>query len=337
MKVSNSKVKVWRRCPKKYEFKYVYGLRSKQRKIQLERGTWLHDLLMHHYDGEDWMERHAILTKEFYKLFEEEREDLGDLPDECGRIMRSYVRSYKQEDEQYVTVDSELDEIITLPNGLRVQVIIDLIVEDRGGGLWIWDHKTRKKFENAENMILDPQLSLYYYCAELMGYKPLRGALYNEILTKPPTIPKLTAKTHQLERRANLFTDVFTYLTEIKRHDFNPEDYSAILRTIALKQKDRFFRRTAIPKDPPVLRQVMRDTVDSALEMERAERRNRFPRTYDGSCRWGCDFIDICFAQLHGADIEPMIRQSYEVKPRKEEDEYEPRVHSRRQRTRIRR
>jgi hypothetical protein len=49
--LSNSKVKTWNRCPKQWEFKYIYGLRPKKKTIQLERGSWVHELLMVHYDG----------------------------------------------------------------------------------------------------------------------------------------------------------------------------------------------------------------------------------------------------------------------------------------------
>jgi hypothetical protein len=34
-------MKTFRRCPKQYEFKYVYGLRPKLKKLQLEKGSWV--------------------------------------------------------------------------------------------------------------------------------------------------------------------------------------------------------------------------------------------------------------------------------------------------------
>jgi hypothetical protein len=99
MRVSHSRVKTWRRCPNQYRYKYVMGLKPRERKTQLERGSWLHELLMVHYDGEDWRLRHRALKKQFMNLFEEEREQLGDLPTECFRIMKSYERTYKFDDE----------------------------------------------------------------------------------------------------------------------------------------------------------------------------------------------------------------------------------------------
>jgi hypothetical protein len=293
-------------------------LAPKKKAVQLERGSWIHDLLMVHYDGEDWRERHRELAKRFNNLFEEEREMLGDLPRECLRIMKSYLYTYEQEDKKFRVVDSELNEIVTLPNGLEVNVVVDLIMEDQRGGLWPWDHKTRGSFEELDIIIMDPQKSIYFDALEIMGYTPLRGVGENEIRTKPPAVPALLARGG-LSKRKNIDTDVRTYMAAIRRQGLDPRDYSEILRLIASRQKDRFFRRTAIPKDRPVLRTARRELVQSAREIRFAERKAVYPRTVDRSCKWGCEFRDICFADLHGADISSMIKMNFTN--RKDRDE----------------
>jgi hypothetical protein len=313
MRVSNSKIKTWRRCPNKYRYKYRMRLRPKRKALELERGSWIHELLMVHYDGEDWKARHKALTKKFYSMFEEEREMLGDLPTECKRIMEAYLRTYKNEDKQIRVVDSELNEIVTLPNGLQLQVIVDLIVEDRKGRLWAWDHKTRKNFGDTGSMLLDPQLTLYYYALELLGYKPMGGVLYNELRTKPPAVPQLL-KAGGLSKRMNIDTDVYTYLAEIHRHGLDPNAYTKILQHLARNQKDRFFKRTVLPKDPPMLKQIVKELVWSSREIKRAEAKGEFPRTFiPQSCRWDCEFKELCIAELHGSDISSMIKSDFVV------------------------
>jgi len=311
MQVSNSRINTWRRCPNRFRYKYVMDLRPKGRRIQLERGTWIHELLMVHYDGEDWRERHRALTKKFNTFFEEEREQLGDLPAECGRIMKSYLRHYRNEDKRYVTIDSEMDEVVTLSNGLRVNVIIDLVVWDKVlKGIWLWDHKTRKSFEDADNILLDPQGSRYYDAAQIMGYRPLLGFVANEIRTKAPAVPGML-QSGELSQRKNIDTDVYTYMSAIRAEGLDPSRYAEILEIIAAKQKDRFFRRTALPKDPPILKQNRIELVQSANEILHAERKNAYPRTFDKSCSWGCDYRDICIAELMGGDISSMIKMNY--------------------------
>jgi len=320
MRLSNSKIKTWRRCPNKYRYKYVMDLEPRAHRVQLERGTWVHSLLQHHYDGDGWEPRHDELERDFYNLPEEVRVELGDLPDECARIMKAYLRHWRNEDKKLVVVDSEMDEIVTLPNGIQFRVIVDLIVEDSWTKkLFAWDHKTRKNFERSDNMLLDPQLTNYFTALQMMGYEPLGGVCYNEIRTKPPVVPDML-KNGMLSQRKNMDTDVRTYYREIKRHGEDPEDYAEMLRHLARNQEDRFFRRTYLPKDPPMLKQMKKEIVWSAREISRATRTNEYPRTFiPASCKWDCEYKDLCIAELHGADIGSMIKLGF--RRRHESDE----------------
>ena len=311
MRVSNSKLNTYRRCPNKYRYKYVMRLSPRKKSLALERGSWVHELLMVHADGQHWPTRHLELTKMFYSLFEEERDELGNLPAECDRIMRSYLRTYKDDDERYRVVDTELDEIIELPNGLRVNIIIDKIVEDLvNGGLWLVDYKTRKGFEDVENMMIDPQITLYYWGAEIMGYSPLNGGMYDEIRTKAPAIPNLN-KDGSLSKRKDIDTDLYTYYSEIRKHELDPADYSEILTLIARRQKGKFFRRTVRPQDPPVVRTTLREAVMTTNSILRAEAKGHFPRTFDKSCSWGCEFKNLCVAELYGGNPDPIIKMNF--------------------------
>lgn len=316
--VSNSKLNTYRRCPRKYRFKYVEGLEAKAKVVQLERGTWLHALLQAYYNGEDWKEKHKELTKVFYNLFEEERVDLGDMPKDCLRIMRAYLRYYRDDFDRYVVVDTELDETVTLPSGLKMRIIVDLVLEDkRSGLLFAWDHKSRENLESVDNMLIDPQLTRYYYGLERLGYTPLGGVGYNELRTKPPTVPAVL-KRGGLSKAKNIDTDVYTYMKAIRDHDLNPADYSETLQLIATRQKDKFFKRTILPKDPPILKMMMKETRQTAAEIVSAERQDRFPRTHDKSCKWMCQFKNICLAELHGADYSPIVKMDFTTREQRE-------------------
>lgn len=317
MRLSNSKAKTWRRCPNQFRYKYVMKLRPKAKGLPLEKGSWMHSLLQAMYEGRSWKKEHKRLTKVFLSLWDEEREALGDLPGECKRLMVSYMRQYPNDRERYKVIDCEFDEIVTLPNGLKLQIIIDLIVEDLiEGGLWIWDHKFRGKLADSDDMLMDPQLTLYYWALEhIMGYPGIRGTMYNEVRTATPKVPKLL-KSGGLSQRMNIDTDYHTYMAEIKRHDLDPSDYTTILTHIATNEEIRFFRRTPIPKDPPVVKTVVRELVETAQEIQEAERKNRFPRTVEKSCKWYCDYKNICIAEMHGADIQSIIKTDFVVAQR---------------------
>lgn len=316
MKLSNSKVKTWRRCPNKYRYKYVERLEPKAKALPLARGSWMHELLQTHYDGEDWQKAHRKLSREFNTMFEEEREEYGDLPDECQRLMLSYLHRWRTVDKKLTVIDTELNEFITMPNGLRLNIVVDLIVEDEDGGLWVFDHKTRKKFGESTHMIIDPQLTLYFWGLERMGYKPLRGAVVNEIRTKAPAIPE-RLQSGLFTTRQNLDTDVFTYYKTVRESGEDPSKYSGVLQRLA-KQPDKFFRRTRLPKDKPLTQQIMKELVQSANEIRNAERKNAFPRTIDQSCEWQCEFFNLCFTELHGGDISSQVKMNFQERRRPE-------------------
>lgn len=316
MRLSNSKAKTYRRCPKQFYYKYELGLRPKRKSESLTRGDWLHQLLEAHYnpfEGESWREVHKRLTKEFGNMFEEEREELGDLPGETLRIMKSYIRKWKKTDSRLKVVDVELDELLPLPDGDTFNFIIDLIVEDSEGGLWLWDHKTTKNnFMEQDYMLLDAQLARYFWAATVMGYTPLRGVLFNEIRVKAPAVPQLL-KAGGLSQRKNIDSDYYTYLSEIERHGLDPADYEDILRILKLKT-GTFFRRTMMPKDKALTRRTMKDLLDTSREIKSARQANRFPRTVDKSCTWGCDYKDVCITEYFGGDAKSLMKANFTTK-----------------------
>ena len=230
--------------------------------------------------------------------------------------MRSYFAHHKREDRSLYTIDTEVDEILTLPNGLKFNFIIDWIVEDlRDGGLWIVDHKTGKNFLDPDFILLDAQLTRYFWGAERMGYTPLRGVIFNEIRTKPPTEPEVL-KSGRLTGRANLDTDYYTYYRAIRRLGQDPSRYHEELKRLA-QRGDRFFRRTRLPKDTPITRQMMREMGMTANEILRAEKKGHFPRSPSKECTWDCDFRDMCIVELMGGDISSMVKHQFQRRSRR--------------------
>lgn len=330
LRLSNSKANTFQRCPRKFMYRYEQGLRAKVKALPLERGTWLHALLETHYanydrhtvkvgkrlvpTGGDWRVTHKALTQAFNTLFDEEKEDLGNLPEECLRIFKSYLMRYAKEDAaRWKVIDTELDEIITLPSGLRFQIIIDLIVEEPDGGLWIVDHKTVGRFMPVDFMLLDAQLARYFWGAEHMGYKPLRGILFNEVNTTAPTLPKVLTNGTELEKRANLRCDVYTYLRELKRHGMDLDPHREFVKRLA-SQQDMWFRRTRLPKDPPLIKTLMEELEMTADAIRHAQDTGHYPRSVSKDCTWGCEYLHMCQVELAGGDASDIIKSRFTTK-----------------------
>lgn len=318
IRISNSKANTYRRCAKQFHYKYVDKLEKKTKAIQLKRGSWLHELMEWHYTGRDWREVHAEYTAGFMLLFEEEREEYGDLPGDVERLFTSYLQNYHKEDRSLNIVDSEVNEIITLPNGDEFNMIIDLVVEEADGGLWLWDHKTVKDFMPPDFMVIDSQLARYFWGAEHLGYKKLRGVMFNELITKAPTLPKFLEPSQRLEMRQNIVCDVYSYYREIKRRELDPAPYKNFLRMLK-SRNDRWFRRTPLPRDTQLMNRQMEELMWTADEIKIAAALNRYPRTPKKDCRWDCDFLDLCQIQLQGGDISHAVKLRYEHKVPKED------------------
>lgn len=321
IRLSNSKANCWRRCPKQYDFRYERKLRAKRIALPLKKGDWLHQLLMVHYDGQDWKIRQRELTQKFGQLFQEEKEEYGNLPLETARIMTSYLQHYKHEDNFYKIIDSEIDVVCGLPNGDTFNFIIDLVVQEEDGSIWIWDHKNVSSFMDSTYMELDNQLLRYAWGARQIGIKDLRGVVFNELCTKAPTIPELGARG-ELTRRKDLQCDVYTYLREIHKQELNPQDYKAQLKHL-LGQSDKWFRRTRMPADKKLVAASMHELAMTSREIKAASRRREFPRSVDKSCTWMCEYLQICRIERQGGDIKDIVRHRFDTAKREVDLEHQ--------------
>ena len=112
---THSMLKTFRRCPKQTEYKYVERLKPKTQGRPLRLGTWMHKLEEVHGKGGNWKKAQKNLKREWLKLFEEERAEIGDLPGDTERLMRSYLWHYQ--DCPWKILDAEFVLECELPDG----------------------------------------------------------------------------------------------------------------------------------------------------------------------------------------------------------------------------
>lgn len=351
---------MWRRCQKQFAFRYDYPLEvlgqegnlelvPTRKKLPLYRGNWMHALqeALHnqwagttpfmldfgkgrnaiHEEAEDWEEVHAILTEQFEQMFVEEREDLGDLPSECERLFRSYLRFWDDDQDTY--------EVATVGGTPAIEVVleapltrwgidepfkgkVDLIVEDSEyGGLWIWDAKWVKTVPPPDERMMSPQAIMYVWALRYVYDLDIRGFVYNYGRTKPPAIPQVL-KRGTLSLRRNMDTDVSTYVSAIKQlHGDDWKQYIPCYREKLSELKGReglWFRRERVPVEDERILAGLREFIISAKQIERRERRPLYvPRSYFYNCKWGCSYHEMCCAEFQGLDITPLIKADFEV------------------------
>jgi hypothetical protein len=349
--ISQSKLKSFRRCQKQYSFRHDYAdegkeLVRKMPKLPLSRGSWMHELQQAHHrrwagikKGSDWEEVHEKLTQTFNSFFEEEREELGDLPSETERLFRSYLRFWGEDEARY--------DVARLGNGTpaiefafevdlsRWGILdpfkgrVDLLVSDSEySGIWIWDHKWVRSVPDADDRMMSPQSLLYGWALKKMGLD-IQGFVYNYGRTKAPTIPRVLKRPPGvLSQASRMDTDYYTYAMAIKRQ--HGDKWKFYARTqykdtlIRLKHRDKlWFRRERIPLDDGAMKRAVQEMIVTARDIARRNKKHP-PRSYFYNCghrNAGCDYHDLCVTEFRGLNIEPLLRDRYVQQPERYSEE----------------
>lgn len=313
---THSMLKTMRMCPRQAYYKYILRLKPQLLGRPLRFGTWMHSLLEAHYKGEDWKEKHKELTREFSKLFDEEKERVGNLPQDCARTMISYLWHYKN--DPWVVHDVEFTLEVELPDGSIYRCKLDMLVENQYG-LWIVDHKNHKKLPELDFRMLDAQSALYIWAA-LKNKIPVQGHIWNYLRSRPPSIPELT-QTGRLSRR-KIDTDYPTFVKALKRYGLDLSDHREQLEQLKAQQympgemqTSSHFRRDVLEKSPKMLRQVASEAYQTHLRMHNYhwDRVELIERNPGNSCKFMCSYLDVCTAELFSGNAEFIIRQKYKT------------------------
>jgi len=314
---THSMLKTMRMCPQQAYYKYVLRLKPQIMGKPLRWGTWMHELLEVHHKGGDWKARNDELTIEYSKLFDEEKEAVGDLPRDCARMMRSYIWHYK--DDPWIVHEAEFTLEVELPDGSIYRGKVDLLIENQYG-LWIVDHKNHKTLPGIEFRILDAQSALYIWAAIKLGI-PVQGHIWNYLRSKPPSIPKLLQDGSRLSR-SKVDTDFPTMAAAIKKYGLDPHDYADQLRFLKSQRyvpgeasTSSFFRRDILEKSPAMLKRVAVEAYMTHLRMHgyHWDKPDRIERNPSNNCKFMCSYTDICTMELFGGNAQPLIRQRYKV------------------------
>ena len=340
--MNQSRIKMFRRCQKQYSFRYDYGplffdaedtdeMVPKRHKVQLKRGTWLHELQRAHNLewAKDsgfkikklvpWQEVHASFSAEYDQLFDEEKEEYGDLPFECERLFKGYLRFWKEEAEQYSVASLHnrspaIEFLVEYPlpkvgKEFPFKGRLDLMVEDQEyGGLWIRDAKWVKTIPDDDERMMSPQNCMYVWATRKMEYD-VRGFIYDYGRTKAPAIPRVL-KNGSLSVAQRMDTDYYTYVRAIKElHGDMWKDYAKayyLEKLRVLKDRDiLWYRRERIPVEDHKVKQALIEFIVSVRDIQR--RSKHAPRSYFYNCRWGCEYHSLCTAEFAGLDIEPIV------------------------------
>jgi hypothetical protein len=306
---THSMLKTFRRCPKQADYKYAQRLKPKRIGRPLRLGKWMHALVEADGKGQDWREVHHRLSLEWEKLFDEEKEDVGDLPRDCYRLMLSYLWHYKN--DPWEILECELTLETTFPDGTIYRCRIDKLIRNEFG-LWLVDHKWQRTFPDEDFRLLDAQSALYLWCALRNGIK-VQGFIWDYARSKVPTTPTLIKSGARVSRWDTMDTDYPTAAKFFKEHpELNLRPYKRKLKVLRDQQyrhgeisSSTFFQRRVFEKSPDVLRRVAQENYHTSRRMHEyfpPAHPDAVERVVDRSCTFMCNYRDLCTTELMGGN-----------------------------------
>lgn len=316
--ITNSLVKTFKGCETKTKYKHMELIGPRlQRSKPLKRGNWFHELLEAKYKGESVNEAHKRNVLKYNKLFDEEKEYLGNLPSEMARLYKSYQWHYR-DDTSWKVHETEIKLEAELPNGMQAQGKADLLVEDEFG-LWAVDHKTHNRLPGTNFRLLDFQSPYYIWLFRQCGI-PVRGFIWNYVVPKAPEPLKFNLDG-KLSKRQPAVLDYPTARRGLTEDQLAREDVQELLTKLKAVRYNRdepqvspVFRRDLMEKTDDMINNVIADichTAERYVEWrERVANGGIVERTVGRNCEY-CEYRTLCIAELVGLDAEGVRRREY--------------------------
>lgn len=307
MKVSHSRIRCWRACKKRHDYRYNQRLKKRAPPAPLLRGRIIGECLDAVASKQPVSEVLDKYEKQYRRLFREEHEMYGDLIGDVRKIIEGYQRVWSEDGLRYEHTEAPL-ELELLP-GVQFVGYIDKVAMDRSGRRWLIDHKSHRNIPNDEVRQADIQ-SIFYYWGwnETHPDEPADGFLWDYLRTKTPTVPEVL-KNGQLSQKKSIDTDYHTYRQAIIDNGLDPADYAEFLKDLK-DQPNQFFKRVHLPNpNKAVVQQVVEETKTEAV-LIRALGDVVTTRTLTRECPT-CEFFTLCQGELRGHDVSTIRKKDY--------------------------
>lgn len=301
----------FKECRRRHFYEYSRNITKRDRLPGArELGTAIHAVLESYYreiknqldSGKRDKELAELLA---WQTWVEQNQNLEYEQQELGQgMLAHYFEHYKFEDSNIKPRIVERRLYAKVPGTKNTYLTgkMDLIL-DISGELWVTDHKTLSQFYPSELMELKDQVTAYVWLARKNGIN-VRGGIYNMLLKKVPSVPKLL-KSGEMSRNSAIVTTPKVYREACVEAGLNPADYEDFI--FEMKQSE-FFRRERIYRSK---QHIDNFEIQLTAEVREMTSKNTFRwfHTHDW-CVW-CDFKSLCKAQNDGGDTESIIRDYY--------------------------
>jgi hypothetical protein len=312
-----SSLKTFRTCQMKYKYSWLENLQSRRPPAPLIRGSMIGQCLDASASKKSIKPILAGYQEEYGKLFKAEQEEYGDIIGEVERIVTNYKKLYKGDGLTYLKgkdgnpYEIQVETEFTI-DGVKVHFTghIDKLVRDPEERTLVLDHKSHKAIPDVNARYNDLQLLTYVWLLPLSGLPKADGVLWDYLRTKPPTVPEVL-KNGSLTKRANLDSDLQTYLQAIQDNKLDPADYQEVLDRFKAEGGNRYFERVIVPAPPKALiDNMVSDFKTTIVQIHDVTKSGNFVRNMSRDCN-RCEFYNLCQTELRGIDSSFIRKQDY--------------------------
>lgn len=337
--ISVTEIQAFKRCRRAWYYSHINRLRSVGTNPNFYLGSAIHYALEKYY--KENKQNRDTLFKAYNKYIKDNT--VKYLPStelvELGSVMLNCYWYYDltQPAWQVLSVEEELSipivntdyttsflakelgqDFITVSEGTTLKFIIDLLIKDEKGDVWIVDHKTAAYQRNNEGLDLDYQMTAYVYA--LLRAKGIRakGVIYNTILKQMRYAPEVL-KDGSLSKNKTQKVTAEVYEKYVVSKGLNIDDYKEIIDYLR-------------SKSPTVVRQYSTRTdreleiFEKFLYLEHQDMQyvsNDFDKAYTNPSTYlcsNCEFLQLCKETNVSGDVRFILSTFYTKKEEKEND-----------------
>lgn len=307
MKLSYSRIRVWKNNHYDHYQKYVNKLVPKKKGQALIRGSIIHECLEAYYDGKSWKKVWKKFADEYYSnAFEEEKGSKNDIAYMSKELLEAYFHFYEEEDEGTEYIENELHFELPLVDDITLEGYIDAVIEDEDGKYWVKDYKTFRTKPDYNSLRFNYQMAIYIWAAEQILDIKIEGMIWDVVTAKTPQKPRVL-KNGEIST-AKIDSNPYTLRKGLIELGRNPKDYSDYLASVSYED---YFHRYKIRNNKKVVEALMDDIKRTALEIKES---GEVLKDMNLETKFKSDYLDLWQAEITGGDVDYIIKNHYERK-----------------------
>lgn len=344
-------------CRKKWHYSWIEKIEPKRQDNKLFIGTAFHKWLEnYYYNGCNKILADLLTTSWMIEQDTSgmEQTELDDMTKLLKGMAENYDKTYSENDHQWKVLATELEFIVRLDGDTYYTGTIDLVFEDRNGGVWFSDHKTVSSISMYEEKAkMDRQISRYWWALQQIAagigevknaagkwvpFKALEGRtiegfIYNLIakdIPKEPKVnkPKKGQTVGDLSVDKSQKTTYEKYMAKIVELGKDPNDYTEMLEILKNKP-DPFLKRVNVLRNESELTSAMWEFMYTCHDLHDIKMMVTQPtvseqdvesmtyRNIGTQCDTMCQFKSLCQTTIEGGNVALTKNLAYKQKEEK--------------------